>query len=120
MCAWLEETSRPLSPYLWLARHLEVASDLSHSKKLERSSERLLARLSEKLDKTQPLRHLRHVELGLNVLVGRKVYQNYWMHSTARKSYCVASVGDLDSLKLRFHYRKAVCVGPLRKCGRAV
>jgi hypothetical protein len=81
--------------------------------KLEWSSERLLARLSEKLDKKQPLRHLKHVKLGLNVLVGRKVYQNYWMHSAARKPYCVASVGDLDSLELRFHYTERLSVwGP--------
>ena len=35
------------------------------------------------------------------------------MHSTARKPYCLASVGDLDSLELRFHYTERLSVwGP--------
>jgi hypothetical protein len=81
--------------------------------KLEWTSERLLAKLSQRLDKERPLRNLKHLKLGLNVLVGRKIYQNYWMYSTARKPYCVTSVGDLDSLEFRFHYTERLSVwGP--------
>jgi hypothetical protein len=81
--------------------------------KLEWTAERLLGKLSQKLDKLQPLKHLKHLKLGMNVLVGRKIYQNYYMYSTARKPYCVASIGDLDSLELCLHYTERQSVwGP--------
>ena len=81
--------------------------------KLDWTAERLLVILSRKLDKQQPLQHLKHLKLGLNVLVGRKIYQNYYMYSTGRMPYCMSSVGELDSLELRFHYTERQSVwGP--------
>ena len=81
--------------------------------KHEWTAERLLTNLSRKLDKQEPLKCLSHLTLGLNVVVVRKIYQNYYMYSTRRMPYCLNSVGELDSLELRLHYTQRQSVwGP--------
>ena len=81
--------------------------------KLDWTAERLLTNLSRKLDKREPLKCLRHLTLGLNVVVGRKIYQTYYMYSTGRRPYCLNSVGELDSFELRLHYTQRQSVwGP--------